>query len=103
MPKAPTLKQRSLPQHGQISGGVLDGWAYGLDEVRIEKNTAVVDVQVTPPHWPFPTLVALRQKDFTALVMDPSDLDNPKHRADERDTQKLIDAAIERARTGQQT
>ncbi len=103
MPKAPTLKQASLPQHGQIKGGVLDGWAYGLDDIRIEKNAVVLEVLATPPHWPFPTLVELRKKDFTALVLDPSELDNPKQRAEERDTQKLIDAAIERARTGQQT
>jgi hypothetical protein len=95
MPKTPTLKQRSLPQHGVISGGVLDGWSYGLDEVRIEKNAVVVDVLATPPKWPFPTLVALRQKDFDKLR-------NPGAIAKENDTQTLIDAAIERARTGQQ-
>lgn len=101
MAKAPTLKQRSLPQHGQIKGGVLDGWSYALDEVRIEKADVVLDVIATPPSWPFPTLVALRQKDFRELVT--TEFLQHERRSEEHETQKLIDAAVERARTGQQT
>lgn len=93
MAKTPTLKQRSLPQHGVISGGLLDGWRYGLDEVRIEKNAVVLHVQATQPNWPFPKLVRLTGRDFKTLR-------NPGAIAKEHDTQTLIDAAIERAGTG---
>ncbi len=97
---APTLKQASLPQFGFISGGVLDGWGYALGEVRIEGNAVVIEVLATPLGWPFPTPVALLEKDFKELVNHG--VVYPQQVAHEFETQQLIDAAVERARTGQQ-
>lgn len=47
-------RNESIPQHGVIVGGRLNGWAYGFRRFEIDAHgTAIVVAFCTPPHWPF--------------------------------------------------
>lgn len=89
MTKAKALfsaRQRLVPQHGEISGGLLDGWSYGLVGVVIVKGQLYLDVRCTRPKWVFPKVVRLRMADYVELR-------NPGMVAPTHEMQKLIDAA----------
>lgn len=45
---------QSIPTFGEIKGGRLDSWRYGLRRMVIDqRGHAEVLAYCTPPHWPF--------------------------------------------------
>lgn len=87
--KLPTIRHARIPQFGVIEGGPLDGWHFGLTAVVVRGRSVFLDVNATPPAWPFPTAVRLNARtDFERLR-------NPGEVAPYHDTQKLIARAIE--------
>lgn len=50
-------RQASIPQHGVIVGGRLEGWRYGFVRVVIVDGEPVVEAFCTPPNWPFGRLI----------------------------------------------
>lgn len=87
--KAPSIRHARIPQFGEIQGGVLDGWRFGLHAVEVIGRSVYLVVNATPPNWPFPTLVRMNARtDFKKLR-------NPGEVAPYHDSSKLIARAIE--------
>lgn len=99
MPKAKALftaRQRLVPQYGVIEGGLLSGWSFAYQRLVILKGKVFLDLRCTAPNWTFPKLVRVGMADYLELR-------NPGMTAPTFEIEQLIDAASERARTGQQT
>lgn len=90
-----SARQRLVPQHGVIEGGLLDGWAYAFVRVEVENGKAFLVVRGTKPNWVFPELIRLGMADYIELR-------NPGMTAATHELQQLIDA-LAAAGTGKPT
>lgn len=87
--KLPTIPQARIPQYGQIEGGLLDGWRFGLVGLEVRGRSVFIDVNATPPNWCFPTPVRLNARtDFKKLR-------NPSEVAPYHDSRRLIEHALQ--------
>lgn len=94
-PKAPfSTRQRLVPQFGEISGGLLDGWSFAFVQVVMVKGRPWLDLRCQPKHWPFPKLVRVGMADYVELR-------NPGMVAKAYEMQQLIDAALDAAKAKQ--